>query len=81
MNNQHVSEEVFVCPAGGFKEFCECRLTGYSFPPSDCDAYSYRTFSCDILPGMTTETIREFCRMMIVKRGRFADVAEESLRH
>jgi hypothetical protein len=33
--------------------FAFCRLTGYSFPPDECDAYSYRTFSCDILPGMT----------------------------
>lgn len=33
--------------------FALCRLTGYSFTPDECDAYSYRTFSCDILPGMT----------------------------
>lgn len=33
--------------------FAFCRLTGHSFPPGECDAYSYRTFSCDILPGMT----------------------------
>ncbi len=47
--------------------FAFCRLTGYSFPPDACDAYSYRTFSCDILPGMTKESIRELCRMMIAK--------------
>lgn len=33
--------------------FALCRLTGHSFSPGECDAYSYRTFSCDILPGMT----------------------------
>ena len=27
--------------------FAFCRLTGYSFPPSDCDAHSYRTYSCE----------------------------------
>ena len=30
--------------------FAFCRLTGYRFPPSECDAYSYRTFDCGILP-------------------------------
>ena len=61
--------------------FAFCRLTGYSFPPSECDAYSYRIFDCGILPGMTTEDIREFCRKVIEERGRFADVAEECLRN
>ncbi len=60
--------------------FAFCRLTGYSFPPSDCDAYSYRTFSCETLPGMTAESIREFCRAVIVKGGPFKDAAEECLR-
>ncbi len=35
--------------------FAFCRLTGYSFTPDECDAYSYRTFSCDILPGTTAD--------------------------
>ncbi len=61
--------------------FAFCRLTGYSFPPSECDAYNYRTFDCGIMPGMTTEDIREFCRAVIKERGRFADVAEECLCH
>ena len=61
--------------------FAFCRLTGYRFPPSECDAYSYRTFDCGILPGMTAEDIREFCRKVIEERGRFANVAEECLRH
>ena len=61
--------------------FAFCRLTGYRFPPSECDAYSYRTFDCGVLPGMTAEDIREFCRKVIEERGRFANVAEECLRH
>ena len=61
--------------------FAFCRLTGYRFPASDCDAYSYRTFDCGIMFGMTTEDIRKFFQMMIEKKGRFADVAEECLRH
>ena len=60
--------------------FAFCRLTGYRFPPSECDAYSYRTFDCGILPGMTAEDIREFCRKVIEERGRFVDVAEYCLR-
>lgn len=69
------------CSDYGAAAFAFCRLTGYRFPPSDCDAYSYRTFDCGIMPGMTAEDIREFCRMMIKERGRFANVAEECLRH
>ncbi len=57
--------------------FAFCRLTGYSFPASDCDAYSYRTFSCDILPGMTTEDIRDFCRRLIMEGGPLKNAAEE----
>ncbi len=60
--------------------FAFCRLTGYSFPPSDCDAYSYRTFRCEILPGMTAEDIREFCRVMIAEQGPLKEAAEECLR-
>ena len=65
----------------GVAAFAFCRLTGYSFLPSECDAYSYRTFDCGIMPGMTTEDVREFCQMMIEGKGRFADVAEECLRN
>ncbi len=61
--------------------FAFCRLTGYSFPPNECDAYSYRTFDCGIMPGMTTEEVRAFGRTMIEERGRFADMAAECLRH
>ena len=61
--------------------FAFCRLTGYRFPPSECDAYSYRTFDCGVLPGMTAEDIREFCRKVIEERGKFANVVDECLRH
>ena len=59
--------------------FAFCRLTGYSFPPSECDAYSYRTFDCGIMPGMTTEGIREFCHIIIAQGGPFKEAAEEYL--
>ena len=59
--------------------FAFCRLTGYSFPSSECDAYSYRTFSCDIMPGMTEESIREFCMEVIEKGDRFKEAAQKYL--
>lgn len=59
--------------------FAFCRLTGYSFPPSDCDAHSYRTYSCETLPGMTTEDVREFCQMVIEDGGPLKDAAKEWL--
>lgn len=59
--------------------FAFCRLTGYSFSPGDCDAHSYRTFSCETLPGMTTEEIREFCQMVIEEGGSLKDAAKEWL--
>ena len=61
----------------GVAAFAFCRLTGYSFPTSECDAHSYRTFDCGIIPGTTAEDVREFCQTMIEERGRFANVAEE----
>ena len=36
------------------------------------ELYSYRTFDCGIMFGMTTEDIRKFFQMMIEKKGRFA---------
>lgn len=61
--------------------FAFCRLTGYRFPPSECDAYSYRTFGCDTLPGITAEDIREFCRAMIAGQGPLKEAAKECLRN
>ena len=59
--------------------FAFCRLTGYRFQPGSCDAYSYRTFSCDTLPGLTPEGIQKFCRMMVEKGGSFRDEAQECM--
>ncbi len=76
-----LKEAALHSPDHDMAAFAFCRLTGYSFPPDDCDAYSYRTFGCDILPGMTTEDIREFCRIMIGEKGSFATAAGECLRN
>ena len=43
------------------------------------DAHSYRTYSCETLPGMTTENIREFCQMVIEEGVPLKDAAEEWL--
>lgn len=51
--DREVLEAALHDPDRSVAAFAFCRLTGYSFPPDECDAYSYRTFSCDILPGMT----------------------------
>ena len=59
--------------------FAFCRLTGYSFPVNECDVYSYRTFDCGIMPGMTEDDIREFCEMVIEEEGPLKDVAKEYL--
>lgn len=64
----------------GVAAFAFCRLTGYRFLPSECDAYSYRTFSCGRIFGMSEERIREFCQMMIEEGGSFKDEAHEILR-
>jgi hypothetical protein len=69
------------CADRGVAAFAFCRLTGYRFPPGACGAYSYRTFDCGVLPGMTAEDIRVFCRTVIEGGRPFANVAEECLRH
>jgi hypothetical protein len=51
--DREVLEAALHDPNQSVAAFAFCRLTGYSFPPDECDAYSYRIFSCDILPGMT----------------------------
>ena len=59
--------------------FAFCCLTGYSWPPSECDAYSYRTYECERCIGMTDEDVRAFCTEMIQCGGPFADEAKEVL--
>lgn len=61
--------------------FAFCRLTGTRFPASENDAYSYRTYSCDMMPGVTEERIRELCLRIIEKEGYLKDAAEECLRN
>ena len=63
----------------GVSTFAFCRLTGYCFSPSECDAYSYRTFNCGVMPGMTQEDICAFCLTVIEKGGRFRNAAEKCL--
>ena len=69
------------CSDYGVAAFAFCRLTGYSFPSNECDAYSYRIYRCDILPGTSACMITELCRRMVQEGGRFADVAKEYLRY
>ena len=64
----------------GIAAFAFCRLTGCSFQAGENDAYSYRTFSCKMLPDATAKSITAFCRMMIEKGGPLKDEAEECLR-
>lgn len=60
--------------------FAFCRLTGYSWPPDECDAYSYRTYECGLKADMTRGDIEAFCHEMIERNGRFADEARAWLR-
>ena len=69
------------CSDYGAAAFAFCRLTGYGFPPGECDAYSYRTYRCGIMPGTASEMTTELCRRIIEGGGRFADVAGECLRN
>ena len=57
--------------------FAFCYLTGYSWLPSECDAYSYRTYDCGRCSGMTDEDVLDFCDEMIKRGGPFADEAKE----
>ena len=72
-------EAAFEAP-GPMRRFAFCRLTGYSWPPDECDAYSYRTYSCGLKSGLTREDIECFCREMIDNRGPFAAEAGEWLK-
>ena len=80
-NREALRSAAINCSDYGVAAFAFCRLTGYSFPPNECDAYSYRTYFCDILPGTAPWMITELCRKMIEEGGRFADVAKECLRN
>lgn len=64
------------CEAGAF---AFCRLTGYSFLPPECDAYSHRTFDCGLHPQMGPEDVRAFCREMVRRQGPYAEEAKACL--
>ena len=59
--------------------FAFCRLTGFSWPPSECDAYSYRTYWCGLKSDVLREDIEDLCHKMIEEDGPFADEAREWL--
>ena len=56
--------------------FAFCRITGYALHPEKCDAYSYRTYECGILPDTTDADITDICQNIIKERGLLKDVAE-----
>lgn len=75
-----LKEAAFKDRQDSLSRFAFCRLTGYSWPPDACDAYSYRTYSCGRKSGVTQEGIEALCREMIEKKGPFAPEAEELLK-
>ena len=60
--------------------FAFCRLTGCSWIPDECDAYSYRTYSCGLKQGVNREDIEDLCREMIDKKGPFPQNARRWLK-
>ena len=79
-------DDVEVLKAAAFRKyrdsrstFAFCYLTGYSWPPSECDAYSYRTYDCGRSKDMSDEDVQEFCTEMIKRNGPFAREAKEVL--
>lgn len=74
-----VLREVAFSDCGDAGSFAFCRLTGFSWPPDQCDAYSYRTFACGLKSGVTRKDIEDLCREMIEKNGHYAREAEEWL--
>ncbi|MBR2672609.1 MAG: hypothetical protein IKE27_10475 [Oscillospiraceae bacterium] len=78
--DDYVLREAAVCGSDyDLAMFAFCRLTGYSVAPGECDAYSYRTFECGILPGMTDDGIAGICRSVIRKSGLPRNAAEKCL--
>ena len=60
--------------------FAFCRLTGSRRLPGASDAYSYRTFRCEPLPGLPPERLRAFCERVVREGGRFRAEAKDCLR-
>ena len=59
--------------------FAFCRLTGFSWPSDECDAYSYRTYCCGLKSDIFREDIEDLCREMTEQDGPFAAEAKEWL--
>ena len=66
-------------PDAMMRRFAFCRLTGYSWPGDECDAYSYRTWDCGLKSAVSREDIEDFCRELIASKGPFAVEAAEWL--
>lgn len=67
-----LKEAAFEAPDDRMRRFAFCRLTGYSWPPSECDAYSYRTYGCGLKGEVSREDIEDLCREMFERKGPFA---------
>lgn len=70
---------ILEAPNAMMRRFAFCRLTGYSWPPSECDAYSYRTYACGLKSGVFREDIVDLCRELIDQNNRFRRRAAEWL--
>lgn len=60
--------------------FAFCRMTGYHYPPPECDAYSHRVYDCGRIEWMTDVDVCGLCREMVAQRGPFAREAAEHIR-
>ena len=61
------------------RRFAFSRLTGYSWPPDERDAYSYRTYACGLKSQVSREDIEDLCRELVYRNGRYAKRAAEWL--
>lgn len=66
-------------PNAMMRRFAFCRLTGYSWPFVECDAYSYRTWDCGLKSEATRESIEVLCRELADANGPFARQAAQWL--
>ncbi len=57
-------------------KFAFSRLTGYTFPVPENDAYSYKRYNTGIAIGLSPEAVKAFCQEMIDSSGIFAKEAE-----
>ena len=57
-------------------KFAFSRLTGYTFPVSENDSYSYKRYNTGIARGLSCDAVKDICREMIDGSGTFAKEAE-----